>query len=309
MANYAPLVIFAYNRSDHISRCLKAVNECVGAESTDLFIFSDGWKKDKDRDKIENVRKVIHDFEKDNNFRKVSIIESDLNKGLARSVREGVSDVITQYGKVIVLEDDLIAAKDLLKYMNSGLDYYQSVDKVWSIAGYSPYFKELRSYDKDVYMCERGCSWGWATWIDRWNSIDWEVTDYYNGTYDKNVRKQFMKAGYNLPYILDKQMNGQVDSWAIVFCYEAFKQGKYTVYPTVSRISNEGMDGSGTHCLDNDKWDVEIEKDTRNVDFIDPVLDKRIARGFYYFDADYPHIRVARTIWKWLKERFIHYEQ
>lgn len=301
----APLVIFAYNRIDHISKCLEAIDNNIGASNTILYIFSDGYKNEDDKVKVDGVRKKLHEFKQKNNFRRVIIEESEVNKGLAASVKYGVSKVLDEYESVIVVEDDLIASKDFLIYMNDALCYYEKISKVWSISGYTPNFKALRTYDKDVYMCERGCSWGWATWRDRWVTIDWTLKDYNTGKYGQKQRRKFKKVGFNLPELLDYQMAGKIDSWAIVFCYEEFKQGKYTVYPTVSRIKNIGMDGSGTHHVSDGKWQVTIADDIQNCLFIDPVLNRTITRGFYYFYVDYLPIRVAKTIWKWLKELIV----
>ena len=300
--NYAPLVLFVYNRADHVKQCLDAINENYLIDNTEFYIFSDGPKDNNDCDRVNEVRTVLREFENHNGFKEVHITEAKTNKGLAASVISGVTSVIEEYGKVIVIEDDLITSKDFLKFMNEGLGYYQDDAKIWSVAGYTPSLKCLQNTNVDVWFSDRAESWGWATWIDRWNSIDWAVSDYDSFRSSPTRVKRFKKCGYNLPELLDKQMNGQIDSWAIRFCYEQFKQNKYTVIPTKSRVLNIGFDGTGTHKEVHKKWTVDLSEVDGDVTFIPYRKNRKISREYYYFFAQYPHVRVARQIWKSLKE-------
>ena len=280
---YAPVVLFVYKREKHLQKVLEALDANILADQSSLFIFSDGYKDDTEKVEVEEVRNCIRQYEKRNHFRQVTIYEMDRHCGLAKSVITGVSRVINDYGKVIVLEDDLITSQDFLLYMNDALDYYAEEERVWSIAGYTPNMKELSGYHKDVYVCMRAGSWGWATWKDRWNSIDWEVKDYSQFARDKKKRNAFKKRGYNMPDMLDLQMQGKVDSWAIRFCYEQFKQNKVTINPTISRIKNIGIDGSGTHEVNDKRWDVTLAQGMQKVKFIPLKTNRKIVRAYYNF--------------------------
>lgn len=284
-SKYAPVVLFVYKREKHVQKVLEALDDNILADQSNLFIFSDGYKDDIEKIEVEKVRDCIRQYEKNNHFQRVQIYERDHHYGLANSVIAGVSSVMNDYGRVIVLEDDLVTSRDFLLYMNSALDYYAMEEKVWSIAGYTPNMKELSSYHKDVYVCVRAGSWGWATWQDRWDSIDWDVKDYSQYKKDKKKRKEFKKRGYNMPEMLDLQMQGKKDSWAIIFCYEQFKQNKVTINPTVSKIKNIGMDGSGTHKANTNHWDVILSQDVKKTNFIPPEIDKKVVRTYYNFFA------------------------
>ncbi len=281
----APIILFVYNRPEHTMQVLNALDNNLDVEESELFIFSDNAKNNQDQKDVLNVRRVLRAFEKENHFKQIYIYEREEHKGLAESVISGVSDVIKQYGKAIVLEDDLITSVDFLRYMNGALEYYKTDERIWSIAGYTPDIKHLSKYDKDVYMCLRAGSWGWATWKDRWESIDWEVHDYDDFKRSKKKRKQFRKRGYNLPDMLEQQMQGKIDSWAIRFCYEQFKQNKMTVNPTISRIKNIGFDGTGTHGGVSEKWDVQLNKEIRDICYIPVNIEKCLVKSYYNFYA------------------------
>ena len=147
---YAPVVLFVYNREEHSRLVLEALKRNQGAEKTDLFIYSDAAKSENEREAVGKVRKYIRQISSENSFRSVTVIEAKENKGLAKSIIGGVTDVINKYGKVIVLEDDHITAPDFLTYMNSGLDFYEKNTQIWSISGYTWKMKGFSMYLWDI---------------------------------------------------------------------------------------------------------------------------------------------------------------
>lgn len=111
----APITLFVYNRPDHTNKTIEALKKNKFAKESELFIFSDGPKKQEDASKVKEVRKYLKTID---GFNDVFIKESEKNKGLANSIISGVTEVINKYRKVIVLEDDLITSPVFLEYMN-----------------------------------------------------------------------------------------------------------------------------------------------------------------------------------------------
>jgi hypothetical protein len=252
--SFAPIILFTYQRvpKETIESLLK--NEL--SSQSELFIYADGYKSDADKSDVLEAREYLRAI---TGFKSITIKEAEKNKGLASSIIDGVTEVINEYGKVIVLEDDLIVSNDFLQYMNEALEFYETDDKIWSISGYGPKLPCLKSYDEDLYFSHRGSSWGWATWNDRWNSVDWDAKDFEKIKKDKQLKKQFELGGDDMYKMLELQMLGKIDSWAIRWCFSQFLQGKYTVYPKKSKIVNAGFnDNKGTHNSGNSfKWDVK----------------------------------------------------
>lgn len=241
----APVVMFVYNRLDSVEQTIENLKRNELAEQTELFIFSDAAKKESQVENVSLVRNYIHKID---GFKSVHIIEAEKNKGLAKSVITGVTEIINEKGKVIVVEDDLITAPQFLTFMNDALDFYEDEKKIWSISGYQFPFELPETYTKSVYAAYRSSSWGWATWKDRWETIDWEVRDYSSYKYNPIRIAKFCKGGTDLDKMLRYQMQGKIDSWAIRWCYNQCKQDKYTIYPVKSLVNNIGTDGRGTHC-------------------------------------------------------------
>jgi hypothetical protein len=201
-------------------------------------------------------------------------------------VIDGVTNIINEYGKVIVLEDDLITSKIFLRYINRALNFYEDNKDIWSISGYNLPINIPKGYDHDVYLSYRAHSWGWATWKDRWNEIDWKIKEFDQFLSNKQKQKLFNRAGNDMTRMLKKQINGQIDSWAIRWCYNQFKEDSYTIYPVKSKVKNIGMDGSGVHCGVSNQHDVILDTRDHKVEFSKKLeLNEKILYNFKQYYA------------------------
>lgn len=243
----APIVLFVYNRPEHTKKTVEALQKNKLAKDSLLYVFSDGPKNEEAKEKVKEVREYI---KKIKGFRKVEVFESDKNKGLANSVIAGVTKIIDKHGRVIVLEDDCVSSPDLLNFSNRTLDFYEKNKKIYSITNfnYSPSILEIPGdYKFDVYFSLRAGAQSWATWKDRWETVDWEVEDFDVFKKDKKLQKKFNQGGDDMSEMLINQMEGKIDSWAIRWGYHHFLNNAFCVYPVDSLIDNIGCDGSGVH--------------------------------------------------------------
>ncbi|WP_010419254.1 glycosyltransferase [Anaerophaga thermohalophila] len=242
--NLAPICLFTYNRLEETKQTVEALQSNLLANESELFVFSDGSKNERDAIKVDTVRDYLNII---TGFNRVTINEAKENKGLANSIIAGVTEIIEKYGKVIVLEDDLITSRNFLEYMNQALDYYEYNMNIFSISGFTMNLPSLDNTDKDYYLGYRNSSWGWGTWKDRWEKIDWSASGWQKTLYNPIFHYKFMRGGSDMPYMLWKQMQGKIDSWAIRLGFDQFKKDKLTVYPTKSKVINIGFGESATH--------------------------------------------------------------
>lgn len=242
----APVIVFAYNRADHLEKTLTALRNNTLAKETEVYVFIDGPKTEKGAEATKHVIECIKPFEKDS-FLSISKIVSEKNKGLAASVIGGVTNIITTHGKVIVLEDDAVSSPYYLEFMNQALDFYKDKENVWSIGGFTVPMKLPEEYKKDVVATQRVSSCAWATWKDRWDKIDWSDEPYKGFRFSIGKRSKFNAWGNDRAGMYDDQMNGRINSWAIRFDYAMFTNNAVNIIPRETLIKNIGMDGSGTH--------------------------------------------------------------
>jgi len=268
MSKLAPVVLFVYNRLEHTTKTIESLSQNPLASKCILYIFSDAPKSESVAKDVQRVREYISTLSLKGYFKEVIITESKINKGLANSIIDGVTNVMQKHGRAIVLEDDLLCAPDFLDFMNQSLDFYQDNHRIGSISGYSPLKALPQHYSKDIWIASRTSSYGWATWVDRWQEIKWNIDDFEVFKRDKKARKRFDECGSDRYDRLRRQLEVGANSWSIRFGYWQFRAGKYTVFPSHTRIQNIGWDGSGMHSNEYDNYDIFNSKiTTKNIPF------------------------------------------
>lgn len=238
---YVPIALFTYNRADHTQRAVESLLQNAEAKDSNLFIFSDGAKNEKAVKGVEDNRKYIHTV---TGFKSVTIVEREKNWGLANSLIAGITDVISKYGRVIVVEDDLILSPYFLKFMNDGLDKYKNDDRVGAICGYIFPIEEKLPDNFFLYFMH---PWGWATWKRGWDLLNTD-TKYLLRKMRFKTNKFNLGGNCGSYGNLYCQKVGLVDSWYIRFYASLFLKKKLILFPGKTMVLNRGCDGSGTHC-------------------------------------------------------------
>lgn len=244
----APIALFAYNRPYHLEQTIAALKLNTLAKQSDIFIYSDGPRSVDQAWAVAEVRKLIADV---SGFKSVTVVERNNNWGLANSIIDGVTQLCKKYGKVIVLEDDLLSEPNFLVYMNMALERYENEDQVMQISGFN---FPLDIYSKmNSFFLPLTTSWGWATWERSWKSFEPADTSLNIFNLDSSMRIKFdVEDSFNYFNMLESQVQGNIDSWAIRWYLHVFSNRGLVLYPTNSMIMNMGFDGTGTHCGKHD---------------------------------------------------------
>ena len=297
MKNLAPIVLFVFNRPEHTLRTLQALQNNTLASQSTLHIFADGPKEGASASLLERVNDVRRIITSEQWCGEVVIHESNENKGLYRSVRDGVTEILEKDGRVIVMEDDLVTSPAFLSYMNDALNFYADRKSVFSISGYNYPANRMpipEDYQYDTYVSLRNASWGWATWKDRWAQVDWDVKAYEIVKNTPAMKEALNRMGDDEFEMLQMQQEGVLNIWSIQFTMAHFINHAIAIYPITSYVHNIGNDGSGENCgttvaLDNN---VLCSKEhPRMVDIL--CEDKRLINAFYNVNC-----RKKRPLWK-----------
>lgn len=280
----APIIIFSYNRPDHLRRTVEALSFNDLARESVLFIYCDGAKTDaseEQRAKIEQNRKVAHGAK---GFKEVIVVERERNYGLANNIIGAVTEIVNSFGRVITLEDDVITSRGFLRYMNDALNLYENDDKVMHISGYMyPHRGKL----PDTFFYEVPYpGGGWATWKRAWAFFSNDIDELYS--YWSSRWKEFNKFGGDyLQKQLEANKDGTLYTWFIKWHGALLKHGGLTLYPHTSLTNNIGFDGTGVNCSSMSKFDILEPAEYILVGRVPIRENKRAARIIYHFYSGY----------------------
>jgi hypothetical protein len=267
----APIALFVYKRPEHTRRAVEALRENELAKYSDLFVFADGAKGETD---VLNVRMVRELIRKVDGFRSITLIERERNFGGAGSIVSAITQLCKERGRLIAVEDDVVTAPDFLAFMNHGLDRYKDEPRVFSVTGHNFPIPVPASYPYDAYCSYRSCSWGWGTWVDRWEKAEWSVSEFQDFIVNREQQERLSLGGDDLTWMLTRRVTAKVKApWDVVWAYTHSKYNAVAICAVVSKVYNTGFDGSGTHSR------------SRRAPFRQMVFSSRSNSGYRFPDA------------------------
>ena len=285
MNHLSPIVLFVYNRPSHTQQTIESLSKNLLASDSILYIYSDASKNEHDSIKVDQVRDYIRSISKAL-FKDIVIIEKTTNEGLASSIIGGVSDIVSKYGKVIVLEDDIVTGRSFLKFMNSALDFYQNKKTIWHISGWN-YPIETDNIS-DVFIWRGMECWGWATWSDRWQYFKKDVEHTVSKFNKDDISALNLDNSRNVWRQVTDNRSGKINTWAIFWYITIYENNGMSANISRSLSQNIGMDGTGDNCDDNDIYRLDNRvyfKQDMNFEFEEDLQENKLAveriKAFY----------------------------
>jgi hypothetical protein len=250
----APVVIFVYDRLHHLGMTVNALKNNELAQETKLFIYSD---KELDEASFVNVGKVREYVDRIDGFKEITVIKRERHFGLADNIIDGVTEVVNKYGKIIVLEDDLVTSECFLRFMNDSLIFYANHKRVMHVSGYVFPINSI-GLDDTFFIKPTSC-WGWATWDRAWKHFKKDI-EYYLKEFDANMIIDFnLNNAYKHFEQIIQNKNGKMNTWAVFWYASVFLNRGLSLHPNISFVQNIGHDGlGGTHSQRTSCYDVDI---------------------------------------------------
>jgi hypothetical protein len=286
MAVTAPVAMFVYNRPSHTREAIDALSRNAMAGDTDLIVFSDGPKDHASAPAVREVRQFIGSV---TGFRSVRLVERPANLGLANSIIGGVTQVCEEFGRVIVVEDDLVTAPSFLRFMNDALNFYAAEEKVGSVHGY--WYPVDRKVPETFFLRGASC-WGWATWSRAWRLFEPDGRKLLAELQQRGLTRLFdLDGAIDYTKMLRNQIANKNDSWAIRWHAAMFLADRLQLSPGTSLVNNIGFDGFGTHRVKSKAYSVPLGQDSVTVGHI-PLEQSEQARAalVYYYRSTRPGI-------------------
>ena len=245
------VAVFAFNRPDNLTQTLAALADNELANQSDVTIFCDGPRNDAERIKTDAVRAVAHAAK---GFASLRVVERESNLGCGPAIITGLQEMYAEHESLIIIEDDIVLAKNGLVWFNTCLEKYKNTPEVLAIAAWSypeRFMTIPTDYGYDAYFLPRFQCWGWASWRDRIQSIDWSVSDSEEFFASSEQMHAFAQGGDDLVPTLRAQLDKKINTWDIQVAYNGFKRGQYTLVPRHPYSTNIGTQGDGTHVADS----------------------------------------------------------
>ncbi|WP_294629922.1 glycosyltransferase [uncultured Bacteroides sp.] len=298
----APILLFVYNRPEHARQCIESLRRNALAAQSPLFIYSDAARQPESREGVAQTRRFIRNVD---GFLSVTIIEREQNWGLARSIIDGVTTQVNRFGRVIVMEDDLIAAPHFLQFMNDALETYKDEPRVGHIQGCD--FTQDPALP-DTFLIKWTGSWGWATWDRAWKLFNPDGKELLRQLEERRLTRRFDFDGtYGYTRMLRRQIEGKNNSWAIRWNASLFLADVLSLNAGRSLIQNNGFDGSGTNCGGGGLYHSMLWTEPLRVEKLSPIEENEQARKAfvrYYHRTNCFLAKAIRRIKRTLKGDF-----
>ena len=300
--SYAPILLFVYNRPEHTRRCIESLLKNSLASESNLFIYADGAKDSTQQKAVNEVRNYIRSIQ---GFKQITLMERSENWGLARNIINGVTTQVNRYGKVIVLEDDLVVAPYFLQFMNDALEVYKNEPRVGHIQACD--FTQDSSLPATFLIKWTG-SWGWATWDRAWKHFNPNGNELLQELEERKLTHVFDFNGkYGFTRMLRRQIEGKNNSWAIRWNASLFLKDILSLNVGRSLVQNEGFDGSGTNCGGGGLYASHLYLQSLPITPISPIEENKEARQAfirYYARTNSFWAKAIRRIKRTLKGDF-----
>lgn len=295
----APVVMIGYSRKSTLAKSLRRLSLCEELDGRPLRLYLDAPYRPEDRTKCEEMYGTAKEA-REAILPNLEIVRRERNYGVPGNLLSAVKENLDQFGRVVFFEDDVCVSRTFLTYMDGALSVYENDPRVFCINGYQiPYLRVPKTYPHDVYLNLRNMAWGFGTWKDRWDAVDFDMKDWADFKKDETNLEKLARAGSDLRGLIEAQLAGQVHTWDVQCTYHMVKRGLYAVEPRRSLTKNIGFGGEAVHCGGKNSSITHQRYYDYKPRIVPAVLpDERILNQFRYALCD---PRLEHRIWRKLK--------
>jgi len=255
MINFSPIALFCFKRLDTLKICVESFKSCPEAIHSELIIFSDAARNEEELLKVNLIRSYINEID---GFKSIKVNYRDRNFGVDYNIINGIKEMSDNYESFIVVEDDLIVSSQFLKFMNEGLIYYKSYERVLTLSAFN-YVKPPKNYIWDIYFAKRTNPWGWATWSNKIKEVDWDLAIKENFLNIPIEMRTFNEWGSDRSRMLKRTLLGDIRAWDIRLDYYQFKKDYLTAYSIKNLVINNGFnDDEASNTTGYNRFKVKL---------------------------------------------------
>ena len=250
-----PILFIVFNRPDTTLKVFEIIKQIKPVK---LYVSADGSRTEVpgEYEKSQLVRQIVSNIDWPCEL-KTQFHQHNLGCGLGP--RSAFEWFFKHEENGIILEDDCLPDLSFFSFCEELLIKYESNKKILNISGCNLGY-EHNGQNESYFFSRYMNMWGWATWRDRMESIDFEMHDWKTSHFRKIKAIKLLKHQWfewDLPYYKkwyyywNKTVNANPTWWDFQFIYSQLKSKRYSIFPAKNLIKNLGFDQQGTHTLND----------------------------------------------------------
>lgn len=234
------LVLTLFRRPEYTKRTLDVLAQCYGIEDYSVHFACD--YDFRYADECQKVQDLALDWHA---AKKVQVHIGTHRTGIDEMKLQYIPLAFLESDFVVVLEDDMLPAKDFLRFMEWGNRNFKYSAGILSVCGYNRHAEMNLADLYRIWDDECFHAWGWGMWRDRWERF-----------FGNEAAEYRVYAG--------ELVNGKFDYYLSDM---AKKHHLQTVMPVIARIQNFG-EKNGEHTIPSEflandynaagAWDLEL---------------------------------------------------
>ena len=257
MAEITPVLLLGYNRPEQMRGLIQSLSPF---QPKVILLAIDGPNQNRSNDPElvrqtqETINQVAWNAEIITRYR-------ESNLGLRRAVVDAVTWANSEYGRVIVLEDDVRAGPQLLDFLNHNLDKYENQNEVAHINGYNLVpIDHINKPDEASRMSIYPESYAWATWDRAWKNYDDDLTWAKSASINEIKKIVGSTTGaLRWKQNFNDAAAERIDTWAYRWLASMWAKNLKIISPNQNIAQYFGFE-NGTHTRRQIEWrELEIE--------------------------------------------------
>lgn len=253
-----PILFLVFNRLEPTKKVFESIKK---AQPPRIYIASDGPRKNINGE-IEEVERVRNYILQNINWDcEVKTLFREKNLGCKYAVSDAISWFFKNEEQGIILEDDCLPNESFFWFCEELLEKYKNDFRVWHISGDNFQDNKLRG-DGTYYFSQYSHVWGWATWANRWQHYDVEISSFKSFFENINMRSVYKNKNDQLYWlnIFQNVYDGKIDTWDYQWTYTILINNGLSILPNKNLISNIGFGKNATHTTSSESEFSNIPK-------------------------------------------------
>ena len=238
-----PVLFETFVRVEYARQVWEAIKE---AQPRKLYFYSNKGRAEKEGEVERNneirswIKEIDWDCDLHTWFRDECV-------DVYTSLRGAISWLFDNEETGIILEDDCVPTMSFFSFIDQMLELYKDEKKIWGVSGCN--FFEYNPSGYDVIFSHTHYLYGWATWANRWHTIDWDdVEENFNSFIRENKCYKLYSSSKQARWE-EKAWKKRKDfllktkCWDFVWDLTVDANNGVIVYPSRHLITNIGIIG------------------------------------------------------------------